>query len=400
MALWIAVAGIVARVLVFLVSGGNVKPWEYEDIAQNIVSGRGYGLEYYGTWYRTIAGPPFPYLCAILYLVFGHHFIVVIGAQWVCSASTVLAVYLVSARLFSMPAGLGAAALIAFHPPLVYYDTHYLHALTFDAALFAWSLVGLLALPSLGSAWIAGAIGALHGTAILERTTWVALAVAALFWLGRRSVANRGRIIAAYVLGIAIFLAPWMVRSVSIYGDLTLNAFSAALFWRGNNPFSDGGAFARGRPGVSILEATSEEFRARLAAADEFEQRRIFSDAAKDFIRDHPGAAFRLFLRKLVGFWWFMPQSGLLYPRSYLIAYTIYYAIVAVLAACGIVVTLRRAPPVPLQTLTIVAVLLATSLAQAAFYVEIRHRWSVEPFLLVFASGAVTAWRRARIGVL
>lgn len=392
LAVLIAAAAVSARLLVWLLGTTDVTTWEYEEIAQNLLAGRGYGLQYRHAWYRTIASPPFGYLCALLYLVFGHHHVVVLVAQWLFSAATTFAAYVIGARLFSPGAGVLAAGLVAFHPGILYYDTHHLHPLSFDAALVMWSIVGLLGMPAIRAAAAAFGVGVLHGLAVLERTTLAALPLASLVWLGLPPRAGRTRLVAIYLAGVAVLLAPWMARSLWIYGDLTLNSFSGELLWRGNNPLSDGGSFAKERPGVSMFSAAPEQFRARILAEDETGQRQIFHAAATEFIRTHPTEALKLFARKLVGFWWFMPQSGLLYPPRYLLGYQVYYAIVAAGAAVGVAVGLSGATATRLMTLTILAVLLSISVAQAVFYVEIRHRWSVEPVLLVFAAaGAMTA---------
>lgn len=60
------------------------------------------------------------------------------------------------------------------------------------------------------------------------------------------------------------------------------------------------------------------------------------SKRARAFIRDHPGAFARLFLRKLFYFWWCAPTTGLLYPRPWLWAYLTYYVGVVLLAAAGV----------------------------------------------------------------
>jgi hypothetical protein len=36
------------------------------------------------------------------------------------------------------------------------------------------------------------------------------------------------------------------------------------------------------------------------------------------------------------------------------------------------------------------------AVAQSLFYVEVRHRWAVEPLLGIFLAAAVSGWRPAR----
>jgi hypothetical protein len=224
---------------------------------------------------------------------------------------------------------------------------------------------------------------------VLERTTWLALPVVGLAGLAFARRAMRLRLLAVYLLGLALLPAPWVARSLRLYGDLTLNSVSAELLWRGNNPLATGGSFAPGGR-VSVFEAAPEDFRRKVRAADELTQRRLFTEAAREYVRDHPGEALERYAHKVVGFWWFMPHSGLLYPAAYLVVYKAYYTVVLLLAGVGIAGIIARGDTDQRWILTAAGVvLLVTSVAQAVFYVEIRHRWSVEPILLVLAAAGV-----------
>lgn len=372
--------------MVRVAASHEVQTWEYEEIAQSLLAGHGYGYWLHGAWYRTFGSPPFAYLCAFLYLIFGHHRGIVLVVQWVFSAVMTVGVFLIGRRLFSAPAGIVAAGLVAFHPGVLYYDTHNLHPLSFDASLAVWGVVLLFRMEAAESGMGALSSGLLHGLAVLERSTFVGLPVAALASLGMVHPATRRRAVALYLLGVVVVYAPWIGRSLLIYGNFTINSTDAETLWRGNNPRSDGGVFDRDRPGLPIFTTAPEEFRQRVLAADEIGQRQLFAAAAQDFILADPGTAFRLFLRKLWGFWWFMPQSGILYPIGSSRAYTAYYVMVALLALVGFAIVLR-APSRRVGALTIGAFMLSVSLVHAIFLVELRHRWGVEPLLLVFAAG-------------
>jgi hypothetical protein len=78
--------------------------------------------------------------------------------------------------------------------------------------------------------------------------------------------------------------------------------------------------------------------------------------------------------------------------------YGVYYVVVAGLALLGAAVAL--AGTARRDALVLWLVMLSVDLFHAVFYVEIRHRWSIEPLLLVFtAGGGAWALRAARLAL-
>jgi hypothetical protein len=132
-----------------------------------------------------------------------------------------------------------------------------------------------------------------------------------------------------------------------------------------------------------MLDDAPAEFRARILAADEVEQQRLFRDAYADFLREQPGDALALWARKLLYAWWFSPVSGAEHPGWALPLYRPYYVLAAVLAVAGVVSGLRRGPR--LLTAMLVACLAAISAGQAVFFVEGRHRLVLMPVVLALA---------------
>jgi 4-amino-4-deoxy-L-arabinose transferase-like glycosyltransferase len=391
LALAVAGLGLAARFLIYLGTDRPVQTWEYEVIAQNLLAGHGFGLEHSGTWYRTFGSPPFAYLCALLYLLFGHHHVVVLVAQWFFSGAAALGCYALGRRLFSAPVGVAAAALVSFHPGLLYYDTRNLHPLSFDAALIVLSVVSMVATAARPSLLRGLGAGLLQGLAVFERASLIGLPVAFLAWVMNAKSGARGRTIAAFLIGFAAIPAPWLARSAAIYGYPVITSTTWEILWRGNNPLSDGGAYARDGTGRPMSAAAPRELREELRGAGEIGRQGIFARETKRFVREHPDEALRLFLRKLAGFWWFMPQSGLRYPRVYLHIYAVFYVVLSILSVVGLGAALKQSRGARVMALTIIGILLSISLVQSIFYVEIRHRWSVEPIVLVFtAAGCAT----------
>ena len=87
--------------------------------------------------------------------------------------------------------------------------------------------------------------------------------------------------------------------------------------------------------------------------------------------------------------WWFSPMSGLLYPRYYLVLYKIFYSAMLVLACLGINSLLKKRVSVRQEVYLLLFFLTFLSLFQALYYVEGRHRWSVEPILMIFSAAGI-----------
>jgi 4-amino-4-deoxy-L-arabinose transferase-like glycosyltransferase len=95
---------------------------EYARIAQNLLAGKGYvGIGMAGT--QLFFPPLYPFLIAGVTVITGDAEIsariinIVMGALLACP------VYLIGRRMFDESKGLGAAALVAFHPYLVWLST-------------------------------------------------------------------------------------------------------------------------------------------------------------------------------------------------------------------------------------------------------------------------------------
>ena len=61
-----------------------------------------------------------------------------------------------------------------------------------------------------------------------------------------------------------------------------------------------------------------------------------FQPTLRAFIQENPAAFVRLTLLKFFHFWWFAPQTGVLYPRTWFFVYAVYYIGALLFAALGI----------------------------------------------------------------
>ncbi len=386
---------LVSRLIGQVILGAYRGPttWEYETIASNILAGHGYTYQIMGqTYVASQSSPLYIYLAVVVYALTAHSQAALLVVQALLGAGAAVLCAWLALRLFSLPAAWLSGILVATHPAQIVYAAE-LHALTLDVFLICAVVVAFVALPARPGALKLGLLGALIGLAALTRTTVLALAPIGLLWLRHyRKVRFLSIGAAALLVAAIVVFAPWSIRDSVLLGQpVVLSSESPEWFWRGNNPNATGSSWTA--DGRTMLEAADPAFRARIQAADEAERMTIYRDAAFAYWRAEPAQAVRLYFAKLLAFWWASPTTGILYPGLWVATYNAYYLVIAACAVLGLVVGLRSERARPGVVLIVVALLLV-SLTQSLFYVEGRHRWEVEPLMLVLAgAGVLGVWR-------
>lgn len=369
---------------------GSPEVFEYEEAARNLLAGRGMIVRMFGLDYYSVLHPLFPLCLAALYALFGHHYEVAQIFQIVISACLGPVIFLLARHYLTLPAAGLAGALAATHPGLVVFSTLKIHSESVDSfVLVVAAAAGASALRrwSTRRALLFGVAG---GVAMLARGTYGPL-LAAFGLLASRILGRKGvvaSLVAALVAGLMV--APWVGRNYMIHGRpvFMISTTSYAL-WIGYNPLTTGGAL--GRRGQALVEEAPAELRAQLRSeTTELGQMGVFSREALRFIQAHPFESAGWFLKRLVYYWSFAPLAGTNYPRSWFWMYAIYHGFAFALATVGAVRMLSSGEQPRIFALFLLLSFVGLSIAQSFFYVEGRHRWELEPLLLVFTAGGVT----------
>jgi hypothetical protein len=207
------------------------------------------------------------------------------------------------------------------------------------------------------------------------------------------------------VFAFAACVAPWLVRNWVAVGTPLITSTAGENFWWGNHagagqtpsPASEG----RSAWLVPTNPALPEEVRGVLAQGTEAERNEVFGSEAWRFIGAHPGQALELFARKTRTFWWRIDSDPRDYPPAVSIAYEVIYRIELALALFGgwlLFSGRARGPQAPelVSAGLALGLMISIGLLQSAFYVQGRHRFLIEPLLLIFtATGAMELWRRS-----
>jgi hypothetical protein len=225
------------------------------------------------------------------------------------------------------------------------------------------------------------------GISILTRATITLFLPLLLIWLWRKKMKIFIYRYFFILLVTTIIISPWIIRNYFIYHKFVFMQTPSIDIWVGNNINASGSNYLK--DGRTVLESMPKDFIDKVYAADELAKNKIFTDAVYKFIADHPYKFLSLFFKKLYYFWYFSPQTGIEYPRLYLLIYKFLYSFMFLFGIIGIVIN-WNAKSVKIRDFTqlVLLLFLAISFGQSLFYVEGRHRWAIEPLLLIFtASG-------------
>lgn len=399
---FLCVAVLLPRALLSVVLGvtGNPQRWEYDVTAASIVGGEGHFYDRLGFTYAAYAPPLWSYILAALLLLPGDSRVSIQILQALFCLGTALAASSLTHQITKdARVGMLAGLFVALQPSLLYYSVAKSDPLPLNAFLLSIIIFQGIELVRSPSPKRAVGLGALLGLGILARgTPVVALPLIALALLNRWGRAG-WRHIAAAALGCALCVAPWTWRNLVVLGAPILTSTAGENFWRGNHEGASGGVRDADGGAISQLfesnKALPEPIRQAVAHGTELERQDAFTAEAWRFIQSDPLAALRLYGAKLRTFWWRIDSRPEDYPVAAAVAYEWIYRVELGLAILGVFIALRL--PGRDAALLALSVMVAISLLQCAFYVQGRHRFLIEPILLLFtAIGVAQLTRSAR----
>jgi len=379
--------GLIPRLAILASRPDQLEFWEYETLATNILNGQGYQIARFGhVAFGFGDGNLYSFLTASVYVFAGHTPMVLAVVQAVIASLAAPVIFGVGARAFAWPVAGLAAALAALHPGLLAY-TLKLHPLGLDVLLMALVVFWV---GRVGDGIRGGVLAGLAlGVGLMSRPTLFVAGVAAL---GVRRLARRRSllpVLTAVAVGVMV-ASPWVFRNWAVLGRPLFISTSLEDVWKGNNPMASGSSYLPN--GRDIFAAAPPELMARLQQATELQLDDIFAQEVTAFATQRTEAFFAVSARKFVYFWSLSPQAGLLYPASWLAVYSVYAAVVLAFAAVGAIAILRHGNPQERSLLgTLATISCVLAVIHAFSYVEGRHRWGIEPLLLLLTARGLFA---------
>lgn len=367
-----------------------IETWEYEEIAENILKGAGYQMNYFGTIQKTFCPPAYPFFSAFVYYLTGHNIITLAVVQAVVSAFGCIVIFWIGKVIFDNKTALLSSIMAALHPGVVLYVAK-LHSFNIDWVLFAVLILALFKALSKISIGNFVFFGLVFGACFLARSTVALFLPLVIIFLSFTEKRNRNKLMRYFIISLAvasIIIIPWAVRNYIRLGRIELSQRSGVVFWRGNNANATGTSYTL--DGAPMLSAASPEFLKKLYNSNEIEQDNLFWKESISFIKGHPSKFILLYVKKFYYFWWFSPHYGVNYKHFHPEVYKLLYAVLLIAAITGIrAALLSGSLKTKEYTLVLILLFLTVSLSQSLFYVDGRHRLAIESLLLIFSAHGI-----------
>lgn len=258
---------------------------DYLLLAQNLLDGQGYRTTGGPTAWRT---PGYPLvLAAVLRVAQALPWDLPVRgvagvAQATIGAGTVALTGLLGRRIARPAVGLVGAALLAVWPSVVVLTAVMLNETLFSLLLLAGVLVAFW--HPLPSVRLGLAAGGLLGSAVLVRPAALPVALSLALWLA--IVGGGRRRVAAVLAGVAIVMAPWVVRNAVVFDALIVTDTHGGYALCQSN-----------RPGAG--PADPDDPYCRFQGATEVENDRRHRDRALEWMVSHPADGARLVVERM-----------------------------------------------------------------------------------------------------
>jgi len=389
----IFIVSVIFKVLVLFLTKSYINPeaFECETVASNILAGKGFSCLWLGSVHYLAGGPPlYIGITTIIYFIFSHSYLAMMIMQAFFASFLAVVVYKIAVNLMDKKAALVAAVLTMFHPGIFYYDLKKLHPLSLDCLIFALIIFFTIKLKDNRKIINYLILGIVLGLGALERGSfifWLGFLALWVFFMARQissKLKNRLALTFLVFLMMAVTVLPWLVRNYRIYHKVAFSQYYYNFFI-GNNDFASGSNYSDDKK-VIFYEVLPRDLSGKICAMPELEQNAFFKDITIKYIKEHPKKFLNLFFKKIFYFWWFAPQTGVLYPHLYLAIYKVYYLFLFLFALLGMgILFVRQKFP----CLIILLFFASVTLSHAINYVEIRHRWGIEPLLFIFTAAGI-----------
>jgi 4-amino-4-deoxy-L-arabinose transferase-like glycosyltransferase len=247
--------------------------------------------------------PLYGFFLVLVYTIFGRHWVAVGLAQTAVAVAVAVLVYDIGRRVISRRAGVIAALLTTLNPYLVWHDVHVNREIVDQLVGAALVLATLIAVERRSRRY-AGAAGVLAGLAILGNSRLVLVPLVLVAYLLARLGRRAWPAAAILLVGAAVAVSPWVIRTRIEVGCWAITTDARAL-WKANNlqtydVLASGGWIddvkdAPGHPFPNPEEAR-DYFRAtgKKLHVTECANMRYYQRKVRTFWREHPGAKAKL----------------------------------------------------------------------------------------------------------
>jgi len=365
--------------------------WEDDVIARNMLETGEMFYMQRGTPNYMFQFPVYPSLLFVIYKIFGYNPFYAIVLNLGIISITCFFLYkifidfyrLLKVKLMGVdPELIAFLTVLSFliHPFISFYSMFKVHPFVFDmffpiAIIFfsfrflklqCWKNLCLLAFST--------------GLGVLNRSTAFSALIPFII-LAASSLNLRKTLLSLAVVSFTtvLVITPWLMRGYSLYNSLAMTMTGNEMLWAGSLYNSDGSTYLlNGRTYKTALTLQENEF---LHGKSISVQSEFFKKKYDQILLHNPQHIFSMYLIKFKNFWLYHKNIGIEYGdgiQSLLITFKLYVFLILGLNVSAIFF-------LKFKPFVLLSFPLGIALVQSFFYVETRHRISVEPFLLFFS---------------
>ena len=350
--------------------------YSYDQIATNFLKGGGFVTD---DGYYARRAPVYPLFLATIYFIFGHSFVAARFTQAIIGALSCIIIYLIAKELFEGNSGLIAAFITAVYYPFILQPAYLLTEVlfTFNLALSIFFFLRYYARKRiflLFAASIIFGIASLCRAVIFPFALFISAWLFIVYWPGKKIAIKASAI---FCLAIIIMVLPWTLRNFRIYhAFIPITIESGRLLYLGNNPRAIGGIGGWVRNDVDLFYPMD------ISNPHSLEADRIMLKRALHFMAKNPERTIFLMGKKFINMWrpYYVDAK-----RISKVAMGLPYIVIIILGILGIVLGFKAWP----KTLFLCAIIVYVALIHMVTIAEIRYRYPVMPFLIIFASHAL-----------
>lgn len=354
----------------------------YDTLATNLLKGEGLWMEDYRGLYgergvpvRSFRPVMMPLYLAGVYSVLGHSFLPARVGLLILSSLSCVFVYVLGRRLVgetgSWFAGLGTAVYprLIYYSPMLSTETLYIFLLLLVTVLLYRSAERM-------GWWNWVVTGVVFSMAVLTRSVLGAFLPVLVLWFivyqDSRKAGFRNYVVMC--MGAVVGLSPWVVRNYIVHGEFVpLTTEGGFTLWVTNNEKFKGG-------GTNYLP----EDKTPLLGKTETQIDRTLYRMGLEYIRKNPGIFLKNAIRKFVDFWRPYPRPSQVGWKPALVS-ALSFLPVLVLAIWGMIAYRWKWREHWLVYLLIIYY----TCIHMVFMSVTRYRLPLEPYLIIFAGGAL-----------
>ncbi len=362
----IAIVAVLARIAMVLFLENTTRSWgwdkpdllmEYGIIAKNMLAGLGHSYTWgnlVGKWFvlPTAYMPPGQtYIDYACFALFGNAYgsIAVYSINLICSVMSIFVIAKIAQALFnSKRVTLITLWMVALYPPFLY-STATFGVTTIVILLQSWVLLSSIRFVALASTAQKANIEAVQigiGFGLLflfrgEAPLYAIVTIIMILYTCRKNLrVIMPKLVLATIISVAI-LAPWTIRNYIVFDRIIpISSNGGFNFWRGNNAQTTGSPWTSSGGPLWSTDELWQKIEPYLDSGALFDKMHssIHTQAATDWITEHPSSAMILWAKKVLIFWTFDTNSIM----GGTITYMTMYALTLLLFAIGLFNLLKK----------------------------------------------------------